>query len=279
VRIPFVRTYTSRFSIHPSPDQAFGRNCTHRFDIAPVGSRNPYRDLYLVLPDGDFVHFDRMSKGTGYADAVYRHTETSSRFYGSLTRWNGNGWDVFLRDGSLIRFPESYHARNMAQGAATEIVDARSNRIDLERDGQRNLKEIRIAGGRWLRLTHDADGRIVRADDDGGRWTTYDYAGGLLTRVRHSDGTGQDYVYRGDLLTVVRDQHGRDVIRNDYRDSMLLSQEIAGGKRYRFHYTMAPNRAYAVEATVETDDGRIRSIPTAASVSPTLVALRPDDPR
>jgi hypothetical protein len=42
---------------------------------------------------------------------------------------------------------------------------------------------------------------------------------------------------------------------------------------------MAPNRAYAVEATVETDDGRIRSIPTAASVSPTLVALRPDDPR
>src|SRR5947209_7639466 len=79
LQVPLTRTYTSQFWTHRSRVHAFGRNSTHDFDVAPVGSRNPYLDLQLVLPDGDFLFFPRISRGGGYADAVYQHSETSSR--------------------------------------------------------------------------------------------------------------------------------------------------------------------------------------------------------
>lgn len=60
-----------------------------------------------------------LSKGRGYADAVYQHSETSTSFYKGIKRWDGKGWEMRLDDGSMIHFPESYNAKNMAQGAAT----------------------------------------------------------------------------------------------------------------------------------------------------------------
>jgi len=98
-----TRTYTSQFWM--SRDNAFGGNSTHDFDIAPVGGRNPYSFLHVVLPDGDFLYCPRISKGTGYADAVYRHSETASRFYKAVIRWDGLGWDTRLDDGARIHFP------------------------------------------------------------------------------------------------------------------------------------------------------------------------------
>ena len=41
-----------------------------------------------------------------------------------------------------IDFPESYAATNMAQGAPTEMRNALGERLQLIRDGQRNLQEI-----------------------------------------------------------------------------------------------------------------------------------------
>src|SRR5437879_68904 len=100
----------------------FGRNSNHPFDTTPLGTRNPYTYQMIVLEDGDFFYFDRVSKGSGYADAVYQHTETSTRFHKATQSWNGNGWTTRLADGSEIRFPESYNAKNMAQDAPTEMI-------------------------------------------------------------------------------------------------------------------------------------------------------------
>jgi hypothetical protein len=36
----------------------------------------------LNLEDRRQIHLARISKGTGYADAVFRHADTSSEFYG-----------------------------------------------------------------------------------------------------------------------------------------------------------------------------------------------------
>jgi YD repeat-containing protein len=162
LRTPLTRTYASRLLIYPSEVHAFGRHSTHDFDAAPVGSRNPYTYLLLALPDGDVVYFGRISQGTGYADAVYRHTETSSRLYGAVIRWDGTGWETRLADGVMIHFPESYNARNLAQGAADEVRDAQGNVLRLVRDPQRNLREIRTPGGRSIRLTHDGTRRPRR---------------------------------------------------------------------------------------------------------------------
>src|SRR3989449_4776183 len=43
VEIPLTRTYTSTDWMHPNHVHAFGQNTNHPFDIAPVGSRNPYK--------------------------------------------------------------------------------------------------------------------------------------------------------------------------------------------------------------------------------------------
>ena len=108
--VPFTRTYSSSDWMHPNPVHAFGKNANQTYDIAPVGTRNPYTWQAIVLEDGDFLYFDRISKGASYYDAIYRHTETDGRFYKAITYWNDNGWTTKLADGSLIYFPESYAA-------------------------------------------------------------------------------------------------------------------------------------------------------------------------
>jgi len=68
--VPLNRSYRSNDWVHSNPVHAFGRNSNHPFDIAPVGTRNPYTYLLIDLEDGDLLYFDRISKGTGYSDAV-----------------------------------------------------------------------------------------------------------------------------------------------------------------------------------------------------------------
>jgi len=70
--VQLTRSYRSRDWVSSSALHAFGLNTNHPFDIAPVGTRNPYTYMLIGLENGDFLYFDRISKGTGYADAVYR---------------------------------------------------------------------------------------------------------------------------------------------------------------------------------------------------------------
>src|SRR5207245_9952405 len=113
--VPLTRSYDSSDWVHSNPVHAFGKNSNHPYDIVPVGTRNPYTYQMILLEDGDFLYFDRISKGTGYADAVYQHTETYTRFYNATQTWNGNGWTMKLADGWEIRFPEAYSAKNAAK--------------------------------------------------------------------------------------------------------------------------------------------------------------------
>jgi hypothetical protein len=267
MQVPLTRTYTSQFWHHQSKVNAFGRNSMHDFDVAPVGSRNPYLDLRILLPDGDLLHLPRISKGRGYADAVYQHSETSSNFYKTIIRWDGKGWEVKLDDGAMIHFPESYYAKNMAQGAATVMMDAKGRRLRLVRDAQRNLREVHTPHGRWIKFALDERGCVVRAEDDERQWVDYRYgADQMLTEVIFSDGRARRYSYEGDLMTSVRDETGRVLIRNWYRGDKLVLQEYTSGESYRMHYSVGANRYYAEEATVVLPGGSLRSFPVAESV-------------
>jgi hypothetical protein len=64
-------------------------------------------------------------------------------FYKVVQRCDGNGWLTQLQDDSTIHFPESSSAKNLAQGAPTEMTDVSGNKIELIRDPKRNLKSIR----------------------------------------------------------------------------------------------------------------------------------------
>ena len=70
-----------------------------------VGTTWPYTFVDLILPDGGRVHYDRVSPGTSFTDAIYEHNGSPSAFYKSRIRWIG-GWELKLRDGSVYMFPD-----------------------------------------------------------------------------------------------------------------------------------------------------------------------------
>jgi len=261
--VPLTRTYIAEAY---KSVQAFGKNSTHPYDIGPQGTRNPYTEMRLAFEDGDFLYFKRISPGTGYANAVYQHTETATRFYKATINWNGNGWTLRLTDGEEMFFPEAYSAKNLAQGAATEIRDAAGNKLEFRRDRKRNLLEILTPHGHWIKFSYDDQARITRAEDDLGHWTNYTYNYyGMLTDVVHSSGQARHYDYSGALMTAILDGQGHVLVRNSYGGNVLTAQVYPNGDIYRYRYTWSPNRKYAAKVTITMPDGSKRELePTDA---------------
>jgi YD repeat-containing protein len=265
--VPLTRTYTSQDWAGENRVHAFGRNSNHPYDIAPLGSRNPYTEMDLTLEDSDFLHFKRISPGTGYANAVYQHTETSTRFYKATISWNGNGWTLRLTNGEEMFFPESYRAKNLAQGAATEIRNPGGSRLELRRDRRRNLLEILTPHGHWIKFSYDGEARIARARADAGTWTRYSYnANGMLTDVGWSSGQTRHYEYQGSLMTAILDSHGHVLVRNCYGGNVLTEQVYPNGDIYRYRYVWSANGKYAVKVTIAMPDGSKREVHPADSV-------------
>ncbi len=227
--------------------RAFGAGTNHPYDICPTGTRFPYTYMDLNLEDGRQIHFRRISKGAGYADAVFRHEETASEFYGAQIAWNGAGWTLNFRDGRHFRFPEAYLAKNYAQGAPYEMQEADGRNIQLHRDQHRNLEQTISPSGRTIAFKYDALDRIVEASDDAGNIRKYSYysnghletvsdASHILYRfeyapILHSPG------YDPYLMTAITNGNWKVLLRNTYRDGSRVSeQRLANGEVYRYEY-------------------------------------------
>jgi hypothetical protein len=117
--IVLTRTYRPRDTI----SRAFGIGATHPYDVFLVGNSLPYTWQELILSDGGRLHFNRISSGAGFTDAVYEHTATPTRFYKARIAWNGNGWTMTLKDGTLLMFPDSYNTTRPQAAALTEWRD------------------------------------------------------------------------------------------------------------------------------------------------------------
>jgi len=274
--VRLTRSYNSRDYLHPNRVHAFGRNANHPYDIALVGTRYPYTYQLLVFEDGDFLSFDRVSDGTGFADAIFQHTETPTRFYKAVTSWNGNGWTTRLADGSRIVFPEAYQATNMAQGAPTEMVDSAGNKLELIRDASRNLVEIRARNGPPMKFTYDEQSRIVRAEAGADGSAKYAYnAYGMLTDVVLSSGRERHYSYDGDLMTSVKDEAGAVLVQNVYSGEFLVAQKFSGGQKFSYEYSPGANRTYAESALVTGPDGSRVRVELGSSVPQQIKNPRP----
>ena len=118
--LSLTRTYIA-WDYH---SRAFGVGGNHPYDICPTGTRRPYTYMDLNLEDFYQVHMARISKGTNFADAVFRHSDTSSEFYGALIAWNGNGWTLKFRDGRKFFFPEAYYSKSYAQANIRSAVSS-----------------------------------------------------------------------------------------------------------------------------------------------------------
>jgi YD repeat-containing protein len=199
----------------------------------------------LNLEDGRQIHFRRISEGTGYADAVFRHDGTSSEFYGAQIAWNGNGW-------------------NYAQGAPFEMQDANGHRIQLKRDEHRNLEQLISPSGRTITFKYDNLDRVINATDNIGNVRKYSYdstghletvsdASHLLYRFEYAS-ILHEPGYDPYLMTAVINGRGRVLLQNTYRDGSRVSQQrLANGDVYRYDYIFAKNEI--VETIVNGPDG------------------------
>jgi YD repeat-containing protein len=213
----------------------------------------------IIMPDGAAIHYDRISKGTGYADAVYEHTDTATAFLRSEFRWNGVGWDLRFTDGSVMTFPENYGGTQPHHGAPTEMRDGTGHKIQFARDSDRNLDKLTSPAGHSISFEHDARSRVVMAATDTAQAVRYAYdAGGRLRAV-----TAGDRVTRfgyDDLNLTSVDVSGKRVLAVAYKDDRVASLTAADGRTYTFNYLTLGTDANRVTETIvyAPDDSRTR---------------------
>jgi hypothetical protein len=106
--LALTRTYNSGDTL-PRP---FGRGMVHPYALS-LWSAQQYQQADLILPEGGEVHYLRTSPGTGYTDAVFEHTATPTAFYMSTITWNGHGWDLTLKDGTVYDPSPNVSPRSM----------------------------------------------------------------------------------------------------------------------------------------------------------------------
>lgn len=238
--------------------RTFGHNTTLSWDLYPIGSRQPYTYIKIITCDGQTLHYDRISKGTGYGDAVYEHRATATPFLGSRFSWNGNGWDLKLRDGSLYLFPESYYAKKPVDGALIGFRDSNGQAVKVERRERGNLRRIITPDQRWITFEHDSSGRIIKAEDDQKRKVEYLYDhGGRLEEVRGLHSTRR-FKYARTYLMEIED-NGRPTVEFDYDTRGRINRlTLADGRSYRIRYDNdLVNRDRIVRTLVTSPDGSV----------------------
>ena len=258
--------FTRCFRMWDTESRAFGIGWNHPYDVLPVGSRNPYTYVDLIMPDGDSIHYARISDGTGYADAVYEHRATTTPFLHSTFLWNGTGWDLRFADGALFLFPENYGGTRPHHGAPTAMEDGHGHAIQLRRDRDRNLEQITSPSGHVVRLEHDDKSRVISAADERGRTVRYTYdARGNLATVRDGEQvTHYGYIdsnlisittSRVPAATTPADSTTAFRLRVQYSDGRVSALTLADGRSFHFRFTVPADSTVVSEATVIAPDG------------------------
>jgi YD repeat-containing protein len=248
--------------------RAFGQGGNHPYDICPTGTRFPYTYMDLNLEDGQQVHFRRVSKGTGFADAAFRHLDTSSsEFFLAQIAWNGDGWTLDRVTGNSYKFPEAYHSKNCAQGAPWEIHGPQGQLIQLKRDSERNLQQLISPSGHTMTFKYDPADRIVEANDDAGNLRKYEYdetghlrsvsdAKRTLYRFEYTD-VIHEQGYDPYVMTKLLDGKGHVLLQNSYaQGGRVTKQQLANGEVFQYHYYFVNSNI--VQTIVTTKNGTRR---------------------
>lgn len=256
--IVLTRTYRQR----DTDARVFGVGTTHPYAMF-LWSAQQYQEADLILPDGGEIHYVRTSPGTGWTDAVFVHQETSTtsatptRFYKSKMIWNGNGWNVTLKDGSVYVFGENAPLQAIRDRFGNQITIAHAN-------GQSgNVTGVTSPNGRWIAFTYDDSNRVNQVKDNIGRTVTYTYDGaGNLATVTDPEGHITSYTYDADhqMLTVKSPSlqgTPTNLVTNEYTTAAdsptppgwVKRQTHADGGVFNFAYTFTDGKISHTDLT------------------------------
>ncbi len=248
--ISVTRTYRTR-----DPDiRPFGRGTTHPYAMF-LWSALQYQEADLILPDGGRIHYVRTSAGTGWVDAVFEHKETATTsatptsFYKSELRWNGNGWDLRLKDGTVYVFGEN--------APLQAIRDRYGNTITIHRTGGQsgNITRVVSPHGRWVEFTYSGS-LITQVKDNIGRTVSYTYDGQTrLWKVTDPLNQVTEYTYDTDhRMLTVKNRNGVVYVTNEYYTAAptlgwVKKQTFADGGTHQFAYTVVNGKSTQTDIT------------------------------
>jgi RHS repeat-associated protein len=254
----------------------FGIGVNSDYDLY-LFSQQQWVEADLTLPDGGQVHYRRITPGsTGpneFLSAVFLADPTPTQFHRSILAWNGNGWDLRLRDGTTYVFGD--------ESPLQAIRDKYGNTVTITRapaaadpDGIVRAKgpitQVTSPNGRWIAFGRDTANRITSVTDHAGRTVTYTYnAAGRLATVTNANGGVTTYGYNTEgQLSTIRDPRGTFYLTNIYHNGRVASQTAADGSRYLFTYTV--DGAGKITETRLTDPrGGVRRVTFNAAGYPT----------
>jgi len=232
------------------------------YDPNLYGDRFPYTYLVWQLPDGAKIRYQRISPGTGYADAIYEHFGAAPVFGGSRLNWNGDGWDLSLTDGTTYLSPEAYQSTVPKQGSLVGIFDKDGNEVRLSRTANGDLTEIHSPTGRWIRFAYN-DGRMVQAKDSSGQIVDYDYdSEDRLETVRYPTGHTTTYSYdSSNRIIKVEDSSNGFVLENKYDSNGLVTeQKLADGRTYNFRFVDDDERSRSSHLDIIDSKGELTRV-------------------
>jgi YD repeat-containing protein len=256
---PFVltRTYQSR----DSAVRQFGVGATHNGEWQLVGDRSRFQWMHLLLENSMRVHFDRLSPGVLFFNALFDHRTTPTEFAGAKLGWVGLAWALKWQEGRLAIFKT---CRATTACALTWLRDEDGHWIRFAREGSGALRQI-ITRLQRIDLEYDDARRVRLATSTTGRSVSYSYDGqGRLTRAASSNGVVRSYTYgaNGEMLTV--DEPGRRT-ENTYENGRCVRQVTRtrssdGTERVhsvRVFYSVRSNAVQAADV-VENESYRMR---------------------
>jgi YD repeat-containing protein len=169
---------------------------------------------------------------------VLEHTATPTSFYKSTRRWNGFGWDVTLKDGTVYRFGENAPLQSIRDRFGNSLTLAWSA-------GQAGtITQITASNGRYIRFTYDGL-RVTQATDNIGRTVSYIYdSQQRLIKVTDANGGITEYTYDASHRMLTRkDTRGTLTVTNEYDpvSGRVIRQTLADGGVYQFAYTTDAN--------------------------------------
>jgi YD repeat-containing protein len=221
--------------------RAFGVGMSLSYS-STLHSTNQYQVVDLILPDGGLVHYTRIVDPNNPTDnnwaTAHFITNAPGPFYQSRIDWNGNGWTLVRKDGTVYTFGENAPLQSIQDRFGNKITVTRSNGTSG------NIIQVSGPNGRFIRFTYDSSNRIVQAVDNIGRTLSYSYdSSGQLSTVTDPNGGVATYAWDSShRVHSITDARGVVYITNAYdANDRLTNQVLADNSSYQFTYTLDGN--------------------------------------
>ncbi|MFC0526115.1 RHS repeat-associated core domain-containing protein [Phytohabitans kaempferiae] len=226
-----------------------------RLSLGLTGSTFPSNDFRVAIFSPYGAPFARDEFNEPWHYAAFAADPTPTRFAGSILAWNGDGWDLRMRDGTVYVFGD--------EAPLQEIRDRYGNTVTITRApsepdalgvvrAKGPITQLTSPNGKWIKFSHDSADRITRAEDNIGRAVSYTYdTSGRLATVTDANGGQTVYTYESGRLKTIRDARNIVYLTNVYdANGRVQEQTLPDGGTYQFDYvTDASGRVTRTDLT------------------------------